>query len=466
MRSAGRSGLALVLLPVVVGAAWALDRVGPRARAELPAKVPSSGAWFCPHGGGKDWVTDLYVANPGDAPVQVRVTSLGQQRPGEPASYSVAPGTDVAIPVASGDAAASSFVEYFGGWVAAGWVTHALGERSGVAAEPCAPDPGIRWFAADGTTQQGQEADVVVMNPFDVDAVIDVAVFSQRPAPVRDSMFTNLRVPPHRSIILRMSRVSLDESAASAEVVARTGRVAVASLGIARDGGIRSVLGVTAPSERVLMAGTGDVGQSTLVVMAPGEPAATFSATLLSGEAPAPGDPAQSAGGLTDVTQGGQSAHTYPLITQDPSLVDVRAVQGSAPVVAVRRTEGPNGDPGATGGAPAPAAAWVIPPTVAGEPSHPGMVLANPGASQVDVTLRLLGASAVADEIVVSVPAASAVRVPAQFLEQDPTAAVLAVAADGSFVAAGASSSLGRDGLASYAVAGGIPVPPGVVPGP
>jgi hypothetical protein len=92
-------------------------------------------------------------------------------------------------------------------------------------------------------------------------------------------------------------------------------------------------------------------------------------------------------------------------------------------------------------------------------------VLANPGASQVEVTLSLLGESGILDEIVVSVPALSAVRVPAQFLDQDPTAAVLAVAADGSFVAAGASSSLGREGTASYAVAAGIPVPPGVLAG-
>ena len=62
-----------------------------------------------------------------------------------------------------------------------------------------------------------------------------------------------------------------------------------------------------------------------------------------------------------------------------------------------------------------------------------------------------------------SVPAASTVRVPAQFLEQDPTAAVLAVAADGSFVATGASSSMGANGIASYAVAAGIAVPTGVL---
>ena len=460
MRARGRSGLALVLLPIVVGAGVALDRAEPRPRAALPSQVASSGAWYCPHGGGQGWKTALYVTNPGEAPVQVRVTPLAQRELASAQSYSVDPGTELRIPVPSDDDAASSFLEYFGGWVGVGWVADAGGEQTGVAAEPCASEPGIRWLAPDGSTQQAEEADVIVMNPFDVDAVVDIAVFSERPAPIRDSRFTNVRVPPHRSFIAHLSRVSLDEPAAAVEVLARTGRVAVASLGVSRDGGIRSALGVTSPADRVLLSGTGDVGQSTLVVMAPGEAETTFGATLLSREDP------QAAGGLTEVTQGGQSARAYPLITQDPSLVDVQVERGTAPIAAIRRTVGQNGDPGATGGVASPAPAWVVPPTVGGEPSFPGMVLGNPGTSQVDVTLSLLGASGILDEIVMSVPAASAVTVPPEFLEQDPTAAVLAVAADGSFVAAGASSSLGREGVASYAVAAGIPVPPGVLPGP
>lgn len=465
MRTSGRSGLALLLLAIVVGAGVGLDRAEPSPRAALPSQVASSGAWFCPHGGGLGWQTTLYVTNPGEVSVQVRVTPLTSKRPESPDSYVVDPGTERRIPVTSTDPAASSFLEYFGGWVAASWVTTAGGEQSGVAAEPCAPEPGIRWLAPDGSTQKGEDADVVVMNPFDVDAVIDVVVLSQRPAPIRDSVFTNLRVPPHRSLILRLNRVSLDEPAAAAEVLARTGRVAVASLGVSGDGGIRSALAVPAAADRALLAGTGDVGQSTIVVMAPGEAETTFGATLLSGEAPTAGDDPQAAGDLTQVTQVGQSAGAYPLITQDPSLVDLQVTQGTAPVAAVRRTQGQEGDPGATSGTAAPAAAWVISPTIAGEPSHPGVVLGNPSTSPVEVALSLLGGSGVIEQLTVSVPANSAVSVPAGFLEQDPAGTVLAVATDGSFVAVSASSSLGREGVASYAVAAGIPVPPGGLPG-
>ncbi len=450
-----RSGLGLALLTtaVVVAGGIALDRTGPRAEPASAALPPSSGAWLCPHGGGEGWRTDLYVANPGSSPVQIRVTPLATRRAGSTSAYTVDPGTELRIGAASGDEASASYVEYFGGWVATGWVTRAGGERSGVAAEPCAAEPGTRWFAADGTTEKGEGAALVVMNPFDVDAVVDVTVFSERRAPIRESAFTNVRIEAHRSRLLRLETVSAGEPAAAGEVVAHAGRVAVASLGISHDGGIRSVVAAPALSERVLLAGTRDVGQSTLAVMAPGADEVRFGASLLSEGRP------EAAGGLTEAAQSGQSARAFPLITQGPSLVDLEVASGSPPLVAVRRSEGLNGDPGATGGTPAAASSWVVLPTVGGAPNAPGMVLGNPGATPVEVTLTMLGAEGVTKETTVTVPPTSALGVPVKFIERDPTAAVLAVAAEGTFVAAGASSSLGREGVASYAVAAGVPVP-------
>jgi hypothetical protein len=135
-------------------------------------------------------------------------------------------------------------------------------------------------------------------------------------------------------------------------------------------------------------------------------------------------------------------------------------------VVAVRRSVGENGDPGATGGAPRPAAAWLVMPTVGGSPNAPGMVLGNPAGASVEVELTLLGAEGAAGRTSVTVPAESAIGVPAEFLEGDPTAAVLAVASQGTFVATGASSSLGREGAADYAVASGVTVPEYASAGP
>lgn len=456
----GRLGLALVTAIVVVAAGVALDGATPRARPGLPAQAPSSGAWFCPHGGGDGWQTDLYVANPGKAPVEIRVTPLASRRAEAPSTYTIDAGSELRVESASHDPAASSYVEYFGGWVAAGWVTRAGGAESGVAAEPCAAESGTRWFAADGSTEQGQDAAIVLMNPFDTDAVVDITVYSEHRAPIRESSFTNVRIVAHRSALLRLDPVSADEPAAAAEVLAHAGRVAVSSLGISGDGGIRSVIGVADPSQEVLLAGTGDVGQSTLAVTVPGADEVRFGATLLSGERP------EAAGGLAATSQSGQSARAYPLITKGPSVVDVQVDAGAPPVVAVRRSEGSNGDPGATGGTATTAASWVVLPTVGGTPNAPGMVLGNPGGTPVEVGLTLMGADGAADQTSVTVPPESAVSVPAEFIELDPTAAVLAVASEGTFVATGASSSLGREGVAAYAVAAGLPIPPYVEVGP
>jgi hypothetical protein len=455
MRSRGRLGLAVLVVAVALAAGAALDRTGPAARPGPAGVVAASGAWLCPHGGGQEWQTELYVANPGVTASEIRVTPLASKRAGEVQTFTVDPGTEIRVPAISSDAASSSFVEYFGGWVAVGWVTHAGGSDSGTSAEPCAPDPGTEWFAADGTTEEGEEADLVVMNPFDVDAVIDVTVLSQTRAPIRDADFTNVRIAPHRSAILRLNAISADEPAAAAEIVARAGRVAVSSLGISRDGGIRSALAVRSVQRDVLLAGTLDVGQSRLAVMVPAAEEVRFGAALLSEGRPTP------AGGESESSQSGPSARAYPIITEGPSLLDVRT-DGGPSIVAVRRTEGQSGDPGATSGSAGPAAAWVVLPTVAGEPNHPGMVLGNPGASPVEVSLTLIGEAGTLDAIALTVPPTSAVDVPASFLERDPTAAVLAVSAEGTFVAAGASSSLGLEGVATYAVSAGAQVPPGV----
>jgi Family of unknown function (DUF5719) len=455
MNGSGRLGLAIVTVAVVAGGALVLDRTQPPSRAGLAPRVASSGAWLCPHGGGGGWTTDLYVANPGAGQVEVRVTSLSSRRAEPPAQYSVAAGAGLRIEGASSDGAAASYIEYFGGWIAAGWVTHAGNQASGVAAEPCAPEPGTRWLAPDGTTEKGEDATLVIMNPFDVDAVVDVTVLSAQRAPIRESSLTNLRVAPHRSRFVRLNGVSADEPVAAAQIDAHAGRVAVASLGVSDEGGIRGALAVGSASPRLFLPGTHDVGQSTLAVMVPGEAEARFGATLLSQEPPEP------AGGLTATNQSGQSARAHPLITQGASLVDLEVLAGSPPLTAVRRSEGQNGDPGATAGTAVTATAWVVLPTVAGTPNDPGMMLGNPGAEAIEVSLTSLGPDGVTDRISVTVPADSAIGVPPAFIERDPTAPVLA-RSTARFVAAGASSSLGREGTGSYAVAAGVPVPGGV----
>jgi len=344
--------------------------------------------------------------------------------------------------------------------VAVGWVAHAGGAQSGVAAEPCADRTGSRWFAPDGDTTKGQEASLVVMNPFAGRAVFDVVLYTKDRAPIRASDLTDVVLAPERSIAVPLNPAALDESAASAEVDVRRGRVAVASLGVGLEGGIRSAIGTLEDeSERAFLSSASPNDQSTLVVLDPRLAQTRFGATLLT---PAAGVPA---GGLTEQAQGGQSAQTYPVTATGASSVEVTST--GTPVVVARRVAGPTIDPGATGGAVSPEAAWVVTPTVACDPNVPGLVVADPGSAPATVTLHALpnGEGPTPRDVTFQVPPGRAVASPARFLTVDPTAAVLVTASGATILASGASSSCGKEGLAGFAVASGVPVPDGVLGG-
>jgi hypothetical protein len=83
-RSRGQGALAVIVLAVVIGGGFALQRgLGPRVPEAAGSGTARSGAWFCPHGGGaKEWKATLYLANPGVDPVTARVTSLVTKKPG------------------------------------------------------------------------------------------------------------------------------------------------------------------------------------------------------------------------------------------------------------------------------------------------------------------------------------------------------------------------------------------------
>ena len=86
----------------------------------------------------------------------------------------------------------------------------------------------------------------MVMNPFAVDAVFDVVLFTPKRAPIRNSELTDHVLRPGKSVAFRLNAFAEGEAAVGAEVDVSLGRVAVSSLGITRDGGIRSVIGATA----------------------------------------------------------------------------------------------------------------------------------------------------------------------------------------------------------------------------
>ena len=143
-------------------------------------------------------------------------------------------------------------------------------------------------------------------------------------------------------------------------------------------------------------------GQSTLQVFVPGSSGVQLGTKLLSSGAAPIG-----AGTAADTQQPGASTASYQIISTGPSSVDVSTDDGS-PIVAALRAAGRSGDAAATGGAPAPAPAWVVTPTVTSRQAHPGIVVVDPGDAPVHVTLRILppgGSGEPGAETTITVPA-------------------------------------------------------------
>jgi hypothetical protein len=431
-----------------------LDRVGPEVPSAPVSTGAISGAWLCPHGGGADWTVALFLANPGSAPVTARLTALRSETQGQREVHEIPAGGSIRIDLSSPDRGGATYVEYFGGWIGAGWVVRA-GEGEGTAAEPCAPEASRHWYVADGTTQLREDAFVVVANPFDVPAVLDVVLYTPTRAPIRDSEWTDLVVPARRSIALHLNSKVEGEPAVAAALRVSVGRVAAASLGITGRTKVRSSLGWSAPAPGAIFPVMMGSGQSELMVLSIEDASVRFGATSLSEEPPRP------AGGLTEQEHAPAAALAYAVpVENGPWAIQAFTLDG-ARVIGALRALGPGEDPAASAGAMSPAASWLILPAAAGDPSNPGAVLVNPGEEDVRVGLEILpgedGTAAV--PIMVDVPAHSAAAVPPGFLEAAAEGGVIARADTGGIVALAASTSLGEDGLDAFALSLGVPLP-------
>jgi hypothetical protein len=469
MRGRGQLLAAALVIAAVAAAAVGLERgVGSRAPAAAPAPSAPSGAWFCPHGGGAEWQATLEVANPGETPVQIRVTRMSERRPTPPRFYTVEPRSELLLPGAASSRAASSLVEYFGGWVAAGWVSHAGGGEGGVAAEPCAPTAGSRWLLPDGSTQlaeaapaQGAQPElhswVVVMNPFASDAVFSLTLYTDKDAPVRPGEWTRVDLKPFRARAFYLNDQRLGYGTVSTTVDAKVGRVVASTLDVSDLGGVRASLGQLAPppADAVLPGGF-DQGRTELIMMNTGTQRTSATGSVLGRKDPSP------LAGPDEGQVNGESAQTFPITTQGPTALDLKVPAGAA---VVRRTYGQASDQGATGPGVA-ARAWVILPAVAGQPSNAGVVVANPGQEDAEITLAYLpsGTEPLPAPITIRVAGLRTVAVPSEFVQARPLGAILAIASSGTFVPASASYSLGREGYAAYAVSLGVPVPDAWVP--
>ncbi len=448
----GQVAFAAISVFVLVAALVVLDRTGERAPAPLARSGAPSGAWLCPHGGASDLSVQLYLANPGSETVTARITRLGSEPAGPPEGYEIEPGSTLRIDQVPPDRGAATFVEYFGGWIGAGWVSST---GSGVAAEPCTPDAARTWYLADGTTQLGEEAYVIVANPFAAAAVMDVVIYTADEAPIRASAWTDLVVPPRQSIPLRLNSKIKGETVVAVVLEVSVGRVAAAALGIGDGAQVRSTLGWTEPATGATFPVMQGSGQTELLLLSTAQRSIRFGATVLSGEQPRP------AGGLTEQEHGPASAGAYAIpVDSGPGAIQLFTLE-DAPVVGALRALGPGEDFGATAGAVRPSDSWLVFPATSGVSPTPGAVVANDGDADVVATVQLLppiGGTAAAP-VTVQVPAHSAVAVPPELWASAPDAALLIRTEGGPVVALAASTSRGEGDAQVFALSMGV-MPP------
>lgn len=453
-REASARGQALFALAsvafVVVALTW-LDAAGPRAPAPLATGEAPSGAWICPHGGGPDLSVALFLANPSEAAATVRLTQLGAEAAAPSEQYDVPGGTTLRVDLAPGARSDATSVEFFGGWIGAGWVSFT---DAGAAAEPCAAEASQRWYLADGSTELGEESYVVVANPFSGPAVMDVVLYSADQPPVRQSEWTDLVVPAGQSVALHLNEHMKGEPVVATTLEVSVGRVAAASLVVSDRSTVRSAIGWTEPATEALFPTMMGSGQNELVLVSTASASIRFGATSLSEDQPRP------AGGLTEQEHGPTAARAYA-VPEEAGLAAVRlfTLEGAL-VSGALRVLGPGTDLGSTGGSVSVSDAWVLFPASARIPADPGALLVNDGDVAVAASVQLLPQEGVTppSSVTITVPPHATAAVPPDLWATAPGSA-LVVGADGPILALSAATSPGSRDAEAFALSMGVPLP-------
>jgi hypothetical protein len=442
--------VALALL-AVAGPAAALEGIlGPKEAASETPEGTASGAWFCPHGGGDGWKGWVVIANPGTAPVGVRVTSLGQNGVQSVATFSIGPQRQVYRQVAAGNPASATEVEYFNGWVGASSVVRAGGPSAPVAAARCGVGPARAWYLLDQSTGRNESAFVTVMNPFAEEASFDVVISTER-RDVRPKPLSPFVLRAHHSVAIRVNDHVLKgpgERTVAVLILPRIGRVIAGGLVIS-DEGLRGEGAVSFPRTQAIVPAAGYSGPAELVIM---NPAATPADLLVVSEGPTAQRPVAGPGGIT-LAPG--RVRTLDVEELPDAGVAVEATEDAAVAAAMRLTA--QGDVATIAGTARGSRSWLVLPTLPPSGGRSFLALENSGRDPASATIRLFGPNGpvAAGLASISVPPGRTVTVPIPTtIEETPLSAIVTVNG-GTLVASGASYSRGESG---YAATLGIPM--------
>jgi hypothetical protein len=441
----GRRLLAvLVVVGLIVASGWWLTQTGVRATT-ASVTGPPTGAWFCPHGGGKGWQAWVAIANPGPATSTVRVTPFDQSGSRKASTFTVAGSRQVLTPVPASSMSASTEVEFFGGWVAVNAVVQQ--KDGGLAAERCVSAPQPTWLVSDSATGQGEDSYLVVMNPFGVNAEFDV-VFRTENRAIRPGPLSPGVVKPGRSLAIHVNSYALagpGEQTVTAEVRPLLGRVVAGGVGV-EGTALRAEAGQPVAAGRLAIPATGYAGTSRLYLANVGGHDAT-AAVLQVGP--------NGSRSVSGVGTGPLSAERAETVSESGfadagSVVTAKEAQLSAAL----RLESTGSDQATISAVAEPAAEWIVPAALPPSGGTEELALLNPGRKPVDVEIEPFGQSGpVGSPTTVTVPAGRTLTFSLSIFGTEPLSSRI-TASGGTIVVGLASTTTGGSGFAATA---GVP---------
>jgi len=446
--SIGRRAIAVALLvALIAGSAALLDRtIGPRAPAAGASEgsVGGSGVWFCPHGGSAGLEGWVVLANPGAKGVRVRLTTFDETGARSQPMFTVPAATEVYRSVPADDPAATSEVEYFGGWVGASVVVASDGS-SRLAAERCLGSAHRNWFLPDESAAAGETATLVVMNPYAEVAEFDVTLLTEQRT-VRPGSLSPYVVPANTSVGLLLTDFLLQgqgEATLAVQVTVRIGRVIPGGL-VSSSRSLRAEPGTPAIASRWVIPVGGSSGSSDLVIFNPGKSRADLSVI-------GQGTSSQRvASGPNGFSVPGGAVQTFSISGFASAGMLVESTN-RLPVAVALRMNGLGSDQATMSGTPSALQRWLVLPTAPPTGGRTLLLLENPGGSAVRVSVALLGPDgsiAARGLAAISVPAGRTVQVVLPSVKTTSPAAVV-VATGGGVVAGSASLSGGGSGFAA-----------------
>jgi Family of unknown function (DUF5719) len=205
------------------------------AFASIPApwmpSVPSGAAltstWFCPGvpaDGAEGSAGAFVLANAGPSPMHARVTLLAGPDQAVELPITVEPYSRATVDPSASVAApfVGAMVEIDGG---GGLVEQRATQAAGTSVAPCTTQPSSEWYLAEGFTAENSTEQLVLTNPYDQSAIVDVgfatAAGSRQP-------LEGYPVPARSVAVIDMDAIAArDEPEVAVSVVATRGEIVV-----------------------------------------------------------------------------------------------------------------------------------------------------------------------------------------------------------------------------------------------